>query len=592
MNQNNCTKYGGITLKLNIRKKLIIISSLLLIVPILVLGSVSYYFAKTQLESKGETILKNGVKQAVQLMKAKQFDVEQGNLTLEEAQEAVRIELLGVKDSENKRPISKNIDLGENGYFIAYTGNGIEAMHPSLEGVDVWGAEDKSGNGFLLVQEQIKIAKNGGGTLAYTWTLPNSDKTGMKISYQEYFEPWDWIVSASAYKMDFNKSANTILIVILVILLISAVVGITVIILFSGHIARPIHAISTSLFEMSNNNLTVQPIVIKNKDEIGVLAEAYNKLLVNLNELIKAMQNSSHTVTELSSSLVEITDQTTTAINEVTQTIQEVAKAVHEEAEVTEGAVVKVNELSKSIETVTLGTSKGENLSGLALTLSADGLDAVKNLIMATAKTNDSTTRIEDVILKVTESTGKIHVFTDTIKSISGQTNLLALNASIEAARAGEAGRGFAVVADEIRKLAEESANAVSEIGALIAEIDGHSKLSVSTMNELKTVTVDQSASVDLTQRKFEEIANGVEKLNLVLKEIQKEASRMNTLKDYIVDAMTGISASTEETSASTEEVSASTEEQLAGMTEINAQTERLSQLAKELEGIIRNFRI
>jgi methyl-accepting chemotaxis protein len=111
-------------------------------------------------------------------------------------------------------------------------------------------------------------------------------------------------------------------------------------------------------------------------------------------------------------------------------------------------------------------------------------------------------------------------------------------------------------------------------------------------MNELKTVTVDQSASVDLTQLKFEEIANGVEKLNLVLKEIQKEASRMNTLKDYIVDAMTGISASTEETSASTEEVSASTEEQLAGMTEINAQTERLSQLAKELESIIKNFRI
>ncbi len=579
-------------MKLTIRKKLIIISSLLLILPILILGSVSYFFAKTQLETKGETILKNGVKQAVQLMEAKQQEVEKGNLTLEEAQEAVRVELLGIKDAENKRPISKNIDLGENGYFIAYTGNGVEAMHPSLEGKDVWAVEDKSGNGFLFVQEQIKIAKNGGGPLAYTWTLPNSEKTAMKISYQEYYEPWDWVVSASAYKMDFNKSANAILIVILIILVGSAIIGITVILLFAGHIARPIQAISNSLFEMSNNNLTVSPINIKNKDEIGILAEAYNKLLTNLHALIQAMQNSSHTVTGLSVSLVEITDQTTTAINEVTQTIQEVAKAVHEEAEVTEGAVVKVNELSKSIEMVTDGTTRGENLSSLASTLSTEGLDAVKKLIFATAKTNESTTRIEDVILKVTESTGKIHVFTNTIQGISGQTNLLALNASIEAARAGEAGRGFAVVAEEIRKLAEESASAVSEIGELITEIDSHSKLSIETMKELKTVTIDQSISVDMTKHKFEEIAQGVEKLNKVLLEIQKETVRMNTLKEHIVDAMTGISASTEETSASTEEVSASTEEQLAGMTEINHQTERLSQLAKELESIIQNFRI
>ncbi len=579
-------------MKFTIKRKLVLISSLLLIVPILVLGSVSYFFAKNQLESKGETILKNGVKQSLQLMKAKQLDVDNGDITLEEAQESVRVELLGPKDAENKRPISKNIDLGDNGYFIAYTGSGIEAMHPSLEGKDVWTVEDKSGNGFLFVQKQIEIAKNGGGALEYTWTLPNSEKTATKISYQEYYEPWDWVVSASAYEMDFNKSANTILIVILIILLLSMVVGAVVILLFAGHIAKPIHAISESLFEMSNNNLTGHPINIKNKDEIGILAEAYNKLLINLHNLIEAMQKSSSTVTGLSESLVEITDQTTTAINEVTQTIQEVAKAVHDEAEVTEGAVTKVSELSKSIDTVTEGTSRGEQLSTLATQLSVEGLKAVDKLLEATTKTNASTARIESVINKVTESTSKIHVFTDTIKGISGQTNLLALNASIEAARAGEAGRGFAVVADEIRKLAEESANAVSQIGTLITEIDSHSTLSIETMDELKSVTIDQSTSVDLTQKTFKDIATGVEKLNAVLHAIQKETIKMNAYKEDIVDAMTGISASTEETSASTEEVSASTEEQLAGMTEINHQTERLSTLAKELEAIISNFKI
>ena len=579
-------------MKLSIRKKLILISSLLLIIPIIAIGTTSYFFAKNQLSLKGETILKNGVKQVMQLIDAKKLEVSRGSITLEEAQEEVRVKMLGVKDADNKRPISKTVDLGPNGYFLAYSSDGVEVMHPSLEGTNVWETEDKSGSGFKLVQEQIKVAKNGGGFVTYAWTLPGSESIGDKITYQEYDADWDWVVSAGAYVQDFNDSANHILIAIFVVFWISLILGLIIITIYSGSFAKPIRQISNSLLEVSNNNLDVSEIHIKNKDEIGTLATSYNTMLTNMRQLIETMQKSSSTVTGLAHSLVEVTDQTTNAIHEVAQTIGEVAKAVSEEASTTEETVIKVNELATSIDGVKQSTANVEEYSKAVETLSIDGSQIVKQLLTANEETNKATEKINEVILKVSESTEKIHTITDAITGISEQTNLLALNASIEAARAGEAGRGFAVVAEEIRKLAEQSANQVGEIKSIIGEINSHSTLSIETMNELKMVTIEQNQSVETTQSQFEVISKGIIELSNELVKIENEVNQMLRLKDSIVDAMTGISASTEETSASTEEVSAATEEQLAGMTEINDQTAKLNELARDLETIINRFKL
>lgn len=250
----------------------------LLLLSCLVVGIPSYFIAKAALNTKGETILKNGVEMALLLIESKSEEVASGNITLAEAQEQVKISLSGVKRSDGTREINHNVDLGQNGYFIVYSLDGIELMHPTLEGQNVWSVVSKGGRVMYPVQEQIYKATHGGGFTVYTWNYPNSEKLGQKITYSKVDPNWNWVVIAGAYMSDHNAAAYTIMKIMIMASAVLLTMGAATSSLFVRGITKPLSQVVAGMKRAERGNY--QSIgALAQKDEMGMLVSGFNNMV-------------------------------------------------------------------------------------------------------------------------------------------------------------------------------------------------------------------------------------------------------------------------------------------------------------------------
>ncbi len=161
-----------------------------------------------------------------------------------------------------------------------------------------------------------------------------------------------------------------------------------------------------------------------------------------------------------------------------------------------------------------------------------------------------------------------------------------------EAARAGDAGKGFAVVAEEIRKLAEDSTKFTDEIRAIILGLKEKSQSAVNIMTDIAKIVEVQDNQTVITQNKFNDIEQAVEKSKLVVETINNNSRTIEEKNTQIIGVIQNLSAIAEQNAATTEAASASVETQTQSINDISSASGHLSEIASELQNEVSNFKL
>ena len=328
-----------------------------------------------------------------------------------------------------------------------------------------------------------------------------------------------------------------------------------------GRMTQSLQAMAKGAEEVARGNLTV---TIKPQSSKDVVGNALATMVQRLSGLIGQVQKSGIQVTTSGTEIAATAKQQQATANEIFSTTTEIG-ATSKEISATAKELVKamksVTEIAE--ETATLATSGQTGLTRMETTM---------RQIM------DASGSINARLAVLSEKAGNINTVVTTITKVADQTNLLSLNAAIEAEKAGEYGRGFAVVTTEIRRLADQTAVATSDIEQMVKEMQSAVSAGVMGMDKFS-----------------EEVRPGVEVVAQVSGQLAQIIQQVRTLTpsfETVNEGMQSQSLGAQQISEALAQLGEAAQQTVESLRQSNLAIEQLNEVTAGLQSGVSRFKL
>jgi twitching motility protein PilJ len=294
--------------------------------------------------------------------------------------------------------------------------------------------------------------------------------------------------------------------------------------------------------DLADGDLTIRAKVTE--DITGAIADSMNYTIDELRTLVTGVNNASNSVSIRSQQAQAVSVQLLDAAEKQSKEIQNTTQDVLRVAE----TLTLVSASAEESANVAMRSLAASDKGRLAVQNSITGMNDIREQIQETSKR----------IKRLGESSQEIGEIVELISDITEQTNVLALNAAIQAASAGEAGRGFSVVAEEVQRLAERSAEATKQIGAIVKTIQADTQDAVAAMEKSTAGVVDGARLSDAAGQALTEIDSVTKNLAGLIQKISDDTQEQAASANKVARNMQEILEINRQTTTGTQQTATS----------------------------------